>query len=97
MEVYTRFQTKNGPKTIPFGAAHTNIAYIREHPPVKTAPDITRRHFLFTRGMTSEEQLQNLQITYKLRVTIQIWVAKIHGRTTIQKHYLDLSSDTSSL
>ena len=47
--------------------------------------------------MTSEEQLQNLQITYKLRVTIQIWVAKIHGRTTIQKHYLDLSSDTSSL
>ena len=27
-------RTKKGPKTLPFGAAHTYIAYIRESPPV---------------------------------------------------------------
>ena len=32
-KVYTRFQTKNGAKTILFGAAHTYMAYIREYPP----------------------------------------------------------------
>ena len=29
----TLFQTKTAKKTIPFGAAHTYIAYIREFPP----------------------------------------------------------------
>ena len=30
-KVYTRFQTKNGAKTLLFGAAHTYMAYIREY------------------------------------------------------------------
>ena len=29
-KVYTHFQTKTVQKTIPFGAAHTYMAYIRE-------------------------------------------------------------------
>ena len=32
-KVYTRFQTRNGAKTVPDGAAHTHMAYIREYPP----------------------------------------------------------------
>ena len=32
-KVYTRFQTKTGAKTLPDGAAHTYIAYIREYTP----------------------------------------------------------------
>ena len=33
VEIDTLFQTKTAKKTIPFGAAHTYIAYIRESPP----------------------------------------------------------------
>ena len=29
-KVYNRFQTKTAQKTLPFGAAHTYMAYIRE-------------------------------------------------------------------
>jgi len=32
-KVYTCFQTKNGTKAIPFGAAHIYMAYIREYAP----------------------------------------------------------------
>ena len=32
-KVYPRFKTKNGAKTLPYGAAHTYMAYIRKHPP----------------------------------------------------------------
>ena len=32
VEIDTLFQTKTAKKTIPFGAAHTYIAYIREYP-----------------------------------------------------------------
>ena len=40
VKIYTRFQTKNqnGSKTIPFGAAHTYIACIRECPPPPPPP-----------------------------------------------------------
>ena len=31
-KVYTRFQTKTAQTTLPDGAAHTYIAYIREYP-----------------------------------------------------------------
>ena len=31
-KIYTSFHDKNGSKTIPFGAAHTYIAYIGEYP-----------------------------------------------------------------
>ena len=30
---HTLFQTKTAKKTIPFGAAHTYIAYVRDYPP----------------------------------------------------------------
>ena len=33
VEIDTLFQTKTAKKTIPFGAAHTYITYIREFPP----------------------------------------------------------------
>ena len=33
-EVYTRFRTKKAPKIIPFGSAHTYMAYIRESAPL---------------------------------------------------------------
>ena len=33
VEIDTLFQTKTAKKTIPFGAAHTYIAYIRDYPP----------------------------------------------------------------
>ena len=34
VKIYTRFQTNTAQRTIPFGAAHTYIAYIGEyHPP----------------------------------------------------------------
>ena len=33
VEIDTLFQTKTAEKTIPFGTAHTYIAYIREYPP----------------------------------------------------------------
>ena len=33
VKIDTLFQTQNGYKTIPFGAAHTYIAHIREYPP----------------------------------------------------------------
>ena len=33
VEIDTVFQTKTSKKTIPFGAAHTYIAYIRDYPP----------------------------------------------------------------
>ena len=33
VEIDTLFQTKTAKKTIPFGTAHTYIAYIRESPP----------------------------------------------------------------
>ena len=33
VEIDTLFQTKTAKKNIPFGAAHTYIAYIRESPP----------------------------------------------------------------
>ena len=33
VEIDTLFQNKTGKKNIPFGAAHTYIAYIREAPP----------------------------------------------------------------
>ena len=32
-KVYTRFQSKKAQKILPFGAAHTYMADIREHPP----------------------------------------------------------------
>ena len=32
-KVYTPFSDQKGPKIIPFGAAHTYMAYIREYPP----------------------------------------------------------------
>ena len=32
-ELYTHFQTKNSAKTIPLGAAHTYMAYMRAYPP----------------------------------------------------------------
>ena len=32
-QVFTRFQTKKGPKAIPFGEALTSMAYIGEYPP----------------------------------------------------------------
>ena len=33
-KIYTRFQTKqNGAKTLPFGAAHTHMAYTRDSSP----------------------------------------------------------------
>ena len=35
-EVYTHFQTRKGSKGIPFGEAHTYMAYIREYPPPPT-------------------------------------------------------------
>ena len=31
-KVYTRFQTLTAQKTLPFGAAHTHMAYIGEYP-----------------------------------------------------------------
>ena len=33
VEIDTLFQTKTAKKNIPFGAAHTYIAYIRDYPP----------------------------------------------------------------
>ena len=33
VEIDTLFQTKKAKKTIPFGAAHTYTAYIRDYPP----------------------------------------------------------------
>ena len=33
--MYTRFQTKTAQKTLPDGAAHTYIAYIKEYPPAR--------------------------------------------------------------
>ena len=33
VEIDTLFQTKTAEKNIPFGAAHTHIAYIRDSPP----------------------------------------------------------------
>ena len=33
VKIYTRFQTKTAQKTIPFGAAHTYVAYVGEYPP----------------------------------------------------------------
>ena len=33
VEIDTLFQTKTAEKNIPFGAAHTHIAYIRDYPP----------------------------------------------------------------
>ena len=33
VEIDTLFQTKTAKKTIPFGAAHTYIAYVRDYPP----------------------------------------------------------------
>ena len=33
VEIDTLFQTKTAKKTIPFGAAHTYIAYLKEYPP----------------------------------------------------------------
>ena len=33
VEIDTLFQTKTAKKNIPFGAAHTYIAYIQESPP----------------------------------------------------------------
>ena len=38
----TLFQTKRAKKTIPFGAAHTYIAYIRESPPPPSPKRKTR-------------------------------------------------------
>ena len=32
-QVYTCFQTRTAQKTLPFGAAHTHMAYIRKYPP----------------------------------------------------------------
>ena len=32
-KVYTLFQTKTAQKTLPDGAAHTYMAYIKEYPP----------------------------------------------------------------
>ena len=36
VEIDTLFQTKTAEKNIPFGAAHTHIAYIRDSPPPPT-------------------------------------------------------------
>ena len=41
-KIDTQFMTKTAEKTIPFGAAHTYIAHIREYPP----PGILG-HFIF--------------------------------------------------
>ena len=39
-KVYTRFSSdQNGAKTLPDGAAHTYIAYIREYPPPTPAAE----------------------------------------------------------
>ena len=38
-KVYTGFQTKNGAKTLPDGAAHTHVAYIREYHPAPPDPE----------------------------------------------------------
>ena len=41
VEIDTLFQTKTAKKSIPFGAVHTYIAYIRDYPPgVKNALQI---------------------------------------------------------
>ena len=44
VETDTRFQTKTAEKNIPFGAAHTHAAYVRDFPPplgAKNALQIT--------------------------------------------------------
>ena len=37
-KVYTHFQTKMAQKTLPFGAAHTYTAYVREYFPTSAPP-----------------------------------------------------------
>jgi len=37
-KIDTLFMTKTQPKTLPFGAAHTYIAHIREYPPPAPGP-----------------------------------------------------------
>ena len=37
-KVYTHFQTKMAQKSLPFGAAHTYTAYVREYFPTSAPP-----------------------------------------------------------
>ena len=39
------FSEQNGPKTLPFGAAHTYMAYTREYPPPRGVKQETRHLF----------------------------------------------------
>ena len=48
VKIYIRFQTKNGSKTIPFGTAHTYLAYMGEYPLPPPPPPGTNLQFCCT-------------------------------------------------
>ena len=67
-KVYTRFLTKTAQKTLPVGAAHTNIAYIREYPPplgVGLAFD-TRKTAFFGLLRTSAPQISEIIFLHRI-------------------------------
>ena len=72
---YTRFQTKslhsfshqNGQKTLPFRAAHTYMAYIREYPPPRF--QIKIRSF-------EVQSRQSWQLRFEVRKLILYWLLR---------------------
>ena len=89
-KVYTRFQTKTEQKPYPLGGTYQYRLHYKVVPtPEKQPPTLLDT----TNGFPAKRRLRNnCKTSNRWRVTTQNWVAKIHRRTTSQKHNLDLRS-----
>ena len=88
--MYTRFQTKTEQKPYPLGRGTYQY---RLHKVVPTPGKKPATLVDTTNGFPAKRRLRNnCKTSNRWRVTTQIWVAKIHCRTTSQKHYLHLRS-----
>ena len=64
-KVYICFQTKKAPKTIPFRAAHTYMAYIGEYPPSLLPPHTGERFWLRDKLVANQRPTQALCCIWK--------------------------------
>ena len=75
-KIDTQFMTKTGGKTIPFVAAHTYIAHIREYPP----PDPV---YICQSRLHSVNEF----ITSKFAISFQYNSADVQSKAHINKHH----------
>ena len=62
VEIDTLFKTKTAKKNIPFGAAHTYIAYIRDYSPPPPLPGAKNALQIMSRAASTQARLISLRL-----------------------------------